>query len=103
MKQIREFGRLIGQEFRPERVVLFGSYARGTATDDSDVDLLIILPYEGRAADQSVAIRMRLRPGFPVDLIMRTPQKVHERLEMGDPFLQEILAEGKVLYEADLR
>ena len=46
---------------------------------------------------------MRLRPAFPVDLIVRTPQKVRERLAMGDDFIREILEEGKVLYEADRR
>ncbi|MCH7885864.1 MAG: nucleotidyltransferase domain-containing protein [Planctomycetes bacterium] len=103
MNQIEEFGRRIGCEFHSERVVLFGSYARGLGTDDSDVDLLVILPFEGKSVNQSVEIRMRLRPAFPVDLIVRTPEKVRERLEMGDDFIREILDEGIVLYEADRR
>ncbi len=103
MSQIQELGRRIGHEFRPHRVVLFGSHARGVATDDSDVDLLVILPFEGKSVNQSVQIRMRLRPGFPVDLLVRTPQKVRERMQMGDDFMREILEEGKVLYEADRR
>lgn len=103
MNQIEEFGRRIGREFRSERVVLFGSYARGLGTEDSDVDLLVILPFEGKSVNQSVEIRMRLRPTFPVDLIVRTPEKVRERLEMGDDFIREILDEGIVLYEADRR
>ena len=69
---IREFSQRIGREFGAERVVLFGSYARGTVTEDSDVDLLV-----------------------------RTPEKVRQRMEMGDDFMREILEEGKVLYEAD--
>ena len=103
MNQIEDLGRRIGREFRPDRVVLFGSYAQGTATQDSDVDLLIILPFEGKSVIQSVEIRMRLRPAFPVDLIVRTPEKVRERLAMGDDFMREVLEEGKVLYEADRR
>jgi len=98
---IREFSQRIGREFEAERVVLFGSYARGTVTEDSDVDLLIICRFEGRSVDQSVRIRMKLRPQFPVDLLVRTPEKVCQRIEMGDDFLREILEEGKVLYEAD--
>lgn len=101
MNQIEDLGQRIGLTFRPDRVVLFGSYAQGTATEDSDVDLLIILPFEGKSVIQSVEIRMRLRPSFPVDLIVRTPEKVRERLAMGDDFMREILEEGKVLYEAD--
>jgi predicted nucleotidyltransferase len=101
MDSIEEFGRRIGREFSAERVILFGSYARGAVTKDSDVDLLVIGPFEGRSVDRSVQIRMKLRPGFPVDLVVRTPQKVRQRVGMGDDFMQEILEEGKVLYEAD--
>ena len=65
------------------------------------MDLLVIGPFEGRSVDRSVQIRMQLRPGFPVDLVVRTAEKVRERLAIGDDFMQEILEEGKVLYEAD--
>ena len=101
MSQIEEFGQRIGREFGAERVILFGSYAQGAVTEDSDVDLLVICPFEGRSVDKSVEIRMQLRPGFPVDLLVRTGEKVRERIEMGDDFIREILEEGKVLYEAD--
>lgn len=100
-QQIEEFGRCIVREFHPQRVILFGSYARGTPSVDSDVDLLVVLPFEGRTVDKSVEIRLKLRPPFPVDLIVRTPEKVRERVEMGDSFMREILEEGKVLYETD--
>ena len=98
---IREFSQRIGREFGAERVVLFGSYARGTVTEDSDVDLLVVCSFEGKSVDESVKIRMKLRPQFPVDLLVRTPEKVRQRMEMGDDFMREILEEGKVLYEAD--
>ena len=100
MNQIEEFGRRIGEEFDAERVILFGSYAQGSPTADSDVDLLVIGPFTGRSADTSVEIQMKLRPAFPVDLLVRTWEKVRERIAMGDTFMQEILAEGRVLYEA---
>lgn len=100
MNLIEELGQRIGREFGAEKVVLFGSYAEETATDDSDVDLLVIYPFQGRSVDQSVQIRMKLRPHFPVDLIVRTPEKVDERLQMGDHFMQDIIEEGKVLYES---
>ena len=100
MNQIEEVGRRIASQFRPERIVLFGSYARGAATEDSDVDLLVVLPFEGRWVEKAVEIRMRVRPPFPVDLLVRTPDKVRERVAMGDGFMREVLAEGKVLYES---
>ncbi|MCK4914436.1 MAG: nucleotidyltransferase domain-containing protein [Planctomycetes bacterium] len=101
IKQIEEFGRQIGRQFHPQRVILFGSYIQGSANEDSDVDLLVIGSFQGRNVDQSVKIRMKLRPKFPVDLLVRTPEKVQQRLEMGDSFIQKILQEGRVLYEAD--
>lgn len=103
MSRIEEFGQRIGHEFGAEKVVLFGSYAQGTATDDSDVDLLVICPFQGRSVDKSVEIRMKLRPRFPIDLIVRTGEKVRQRIDMGDDFMREILEEGKVLYEANSR
>jgi len=101
--RIKEFCQRIGREFGAEQVILFGSYARGKVTEDSDVDLLVIGPFEGRGVDKSVEIRMKLRPRFPLDLLVRTPEKVRQRIEMGDDFMREILEEGKVLYEANDR
>ncbi len=103
MNQIEEFGQRIGREFGADRVILFGSYAQGSVSEDSDVDLLVIAPFHGRSVDKSVEIRMKLRPQFPVDLLVRTPEKVRQRIQMGDNFMREILEEGKVLYEADDR
>ena len=100
MEQIQEFSRRLVEEFRPVKVVLFGSYAKETVTPDSDVDLLVILPFEGKSVSKSVEMRLKLRPQFPLDLVVRTPDNVRERLAMGDTFMEEVLEEGKVLYEA---
>lgn len=97
---IKKFGRQIGEQFGAERVILFGSYAHGRVTADSDVDVLVIGPFKGRAVDKSVEIRMKLQPQFPVDILVRTPEKVRQRIKMGDCFMREILEKGKVLYEA---
>ena len=103
MNEIERFGRRIGEEFGAEKVILFGSHAQGTATQDSDVDLLIVASFAGKSVDQSVQIRLKLRPSFPVDLLIRTPEKIRQRLEMGDQFIKDILKRGKVLYEANNR
>jgi predicted nucleotidyltransferase len=100
MRQIEEFGRSIAREFSPECVVLFGSYARGKPVEDSDVDILVVLPFEGKSVRKSVEMRMRLRPSFPVDIIVRRPESIRKRLAMGDDFIREIMEEGKVLFEA---
>ncbi|MGH7494927.1 MAG: nucleotidyltransferase domain-containing protein [bacterium] len=100
-EQIQEVAQRIGKEFRPQRVILFGSYARGKPTSDSDVDLLVITSVERRTADKAVEILLRVRPPFPIDLLVRTPQQVQERLELGDVFMREVLEQGQVLYETD--
>ena len=101
MRQIEELSRRIAAEFQPQRIFLFGSYAWGQPTPDSDVDLLIVMPFDGKSVAKSVEMRLKVRPPFPVDLLVRTPEKVRERLGLGDPFIRSILEEGKVLYEAD--
>lgn len=103
MNQIQAFSHRIAEAYRPRQIVLFGSYADGRATKDSDVDLLVVLPFKGRSADIAVDMRLKLHPSFPVDLLVRTPQMVRRRLAMGDGFMQNILNKGRVLYETDRR
>ena len=98
--KIREFSRRLAREFKPDRIILFGSYAVGNPRADSDVDFLIIMPVRGDPVHKSVEIRMRLRPEFPVDLIIRTPANTRKRLAAGDDFLADIIKKGVVLYEA---
>ena len=100
MRQIKKFGRDIGREFHPDKVILFGSYAYGKPTEDSDVDVLVVMPHnEKKGHHVATKIRMRVRAGFPLDLIVRTPGQIRERLDLGDCFMKEITAKGKVLYE----
>jgi predicted nucleotidyltransferase len=103
MAQIRALGRKIGEAFHPQRVILFGSHAEGTATEDSDVDLLVVMPFSGRAAAKAAEMRLEVDAPFPVDLLVRTPEALRRRLAIGDDFIREILDRGKVLYEADHR
>jgi predicted nucleotidyltransferase len=100
---IRELADRIAESFRPDQIVLFGSYAYGQPAPDSDVDLLIVMGHEGKSWDAAARIRGTVRPRFPVDLLVRTPQKLRERLVMGDVFLREIVTRGRVLYEASHR
>jgi uncharacterized protein len=100
LAQIEDFGRRVGEAFHPRRIVLFGSHARGAATADSDVDVLVVMPFTGRSVDKSVEIRLKTHPPFPLDLLVRTPEVVQQRIAMGDWFLRDVLRDGKVLYEA---
>ena len=102
-KQIKNFGRRLVREFQPRKVVLFGSYANGKPSPDSDVDILVVMPLNGSSVDKSVEMRLKLQPRFPLDLLVRTPAKIKERLAMGDDFIKDIFSKGKVLYEASGR
>lgn len=97
--EIRALAERVAREFQPERIILFGSYANGEPTLDSDVDLLVVLPHRGKAWRMAAEIRGRIRPRFPLDLLVRAPEEIHRRLAGGDPFLREIVEEGELLYE----
>ena len=103
MESIQEVARQIGQKFKVEKVILFGSYSKGTANEDSDVDLLVIMRHKGQPEYKSVAIRMNIKIPFSADILVRSPAYVRRRIEMGDFFMKEITEQGKVLYEASDR
>ncbi len=98
MRSIRALANQIGQTFTPEQVVLFGSYAYGKPRTESDVDLLVIMESDLRNIEQALLITQKLDYRFGVDLIVRTPRQVKERIAMGDFFMRDILQKGKVLY-----
>jgi predicted nucleotidyltransferase len=100
-EEIAALCRRIVQEFQPKKVVLFGSYAYGTPTPSSDVDLLVVMPYQGSSGRASADILQRTQPGFGVDVLVRTPAEVEERLVMDDYFMREVIERGQVLYEAN--
>ncbi len=98
--RIRAFGHAIAREFRPEKIVLFGSYAYGKPTSDSDVDLLVILRFRGRDSRKAFEIRSRFLTPFPLDLLVRKPEFIRSRLKERDMFIELVLTRGQVLYEA---
>lgn len=98
MRVIRRYARAIADEFHPDKIVLFGSYAYGAPNADSDVDLLVIMPCPNTFS-QAFRIRWRLAAPFPLDLIVRTPKDMKWRLEEHESFTTTIMTQGKVLYE----
>jgi predicted nucleotidyltransferase len=92
-------GRIV-DAFRPEKIILFGSRAYGRPTLESDIDLLVILSFQGSSVRKAVEILSRIDARVPVDLVVRTPQEVRQRLAWNDFFLREVMDNGKVLYEA---
>lgn len=99
--KIRKFCNTVAKQFRPKKIILFGSYAYGKPTENSDVDLLVIMNHIRRRGERtSLSIRHSVHRDFPIDLLVRTPADVSKRLRWGDCFIQEIMQKGKVMYEA---
>ncbi len=99
MLDIQEVVERIVRLFHPERIILFGSYGRGTPTSESDVDLLVVLPFEGKSFWKSVEILEAVNPPFSMDLLARHPADTARRYAEGDPLIRDALDRGKVLYE----
>lgn len=97
-KKIAEVAEKIAEVYKPEKIILFGSYAWGEPHKDSDVDLLII-----KKTDDARKIAMEIdgsifpRP-FSIDLLVLTPESVERERKAGDFFIADILTKGKVLY-----
>ena len=91
----------IAETLKPEKIILFGSYAYGNPTPDSDVDLLVIMKTKESTKDRYLTVGRLLRPRqFPVDIIVKTPDEIKSALKnKGNFFIQEVIANGKVLYE----
>lgn len=100
MAYIRKLCQRIAAAYQPEQIILFGSHAQGTPTPESDVDLLIVMDYEGGALEQTLKIRFELDLAAPLDLLIRSPEEVVARLEDGDMFMIQIYERGKVMYES---
>ena len=98
---IEETCREIVERYHPDKVILVGSYAYGTPHEDSDVDLLVVMPFQGSEIQKTIEMRLKLRPRYPLDLMVRTPERVSSRVALHDPFVTEIVRRGRMLYEAD--
>jgi predicted nucleotidyltransferase len=92
--------RQIAEKFHSQKIILFGSYARGDFRPESDVDLLVVMETELKETRQALLIEQSLDVDlFGLDLIVRTPKILAERIAQGDWFLRDILRYGKVIYE----
>lgn len=97
---IKKLCERIAREFKPEKIILFGSHAYGKPTAESDIDLLVVMPYAGSPLGKAGEILRQLQVWMPVDLIVRSAEDIEQRLKLSDRFMREILERGKVMYEA---
>jgi predicted nucleotidyltransferase len=99
--EIIRFVNDVADRFSPERIVLFGSYAYGTPTVDSDVDILVIMPYRGPSHHLAARIRLAVSAPFPMDLLVRSSPEIARRIKWNDFFLKEVIEKGLVLHASD--
>jgi len=99
-EKIQQAAQKIVDAAHPERIILFGSFAYGNPTPDSDVDFFVLMESEDRIHQRMMDLSEILDPRpFPMDIITRTPAELNHRIEIGDCFFKEIVNKGKVLYE----
>ena len=99
-KKIEEMAQRLVEQFNPDKIVLFGSYARGDVGVDSDVDLLVVKPIVGSKREARIAMRMAVRGlGIAKDIVLATPEDIAKYQNVVGTVIRSALNEGKVLYE----
>jgi len=99
-KKIQEVANKIVKDYNPEKIILFGSYAWGNPTKDSDVDLFIVKdsPKKGRGIAYEIDRSIFPRP-FAIDILAYTPTEVKEKIEKDrNLFIEDVINNGKILY-----
>lgn len=100
LKHIKEIAHQIVEHSHPQKIILFGSYAYGTATVDSDVDLLVMIDTKEKPLHVAAQIAAAIDHPFPLDIIVFTPSDWNASLKRKGIFATEVMAKGIVLYEA---
>ena len=96
---IQAYAQQVGQQCNAEQVILFGSYVTLTCTEHSDVDLLVLMDFEGRGFPQVLKILKALPAPFPTDLLVKRPADAHKSYQEYCPFMRAAFDRGEVLYE----
>ena len=98
-KQLLQITDKIKTHFNPQKIIVFGSYAWGKPTEDSDIDIFLIMESNLRRDERARQVqKIFSQRSFPFDVIVYTPEEVEQSLKRGNPFIKEILNQG-VLYE----
>ena len=102
-REIKKWCASVAREFRPEQIIVFGSYGNGNPTEESDVDVLVVMPLTRghRGVQAAAAIRERVPAAFPMDVIVRSPQEIAQRLAVGDGFIASVMRDGQTMYDGE--
>jgi len=98
VKKIKKLSQKIARKIKPDKIILFGSFAWGKPDENSDVDLLIIKKTKKKFLKRHWEVREIINGELPVDILVRTPKEITKRLDLGDFFYQDIISKGKYLY-----
>ncbi len=98
LKKVRRIARRIAKAYKPEKIILFGSYAWGKPTRDSDFDVLIVKKGARNYFREQARVRDLIDGEIAADLLIHTPEKLAQRVRWGDFFYEDILQKGLVLY-----
>lgn len=97
---LKEAVRKIIDNFNPEKIILFGSYAYGQATKDSDIDLMVVMDTDLKPYERAIPIRKALKYlGIPKDVIVRTPQEFERFKDIIGTIIYTAAHKGRVVYE----
>jgi len=102
LEEAKGLAKKIAEEYKPEKIILFGSAATGDIRENSDVDLLVVKDTSDRPIERDQQVLRLLNPirtQIPVDVLVLTPEEINWRLEAEDPFVFDMLEESTVLYE----
>ena len=99
-QKTRRYCDAIATEFKPQKIILFGSYAYGTPNEDSDVDVMVVMPQKRYRRDLDYRIRTKVPAGFPVDVLVEPEEKLARRVAERECLILEVTKRGKVMYEA---
>jgi len=98
-RAIQRYCDAIAAAFQPRKIILFGSYAYGTPTEDSDVDVMVVMPRKRFRRDLGVSVRTRVPAQFPVDVLVEPEDRLERRLKDRESFILDITEKGKIMYE----
>jgi uncharacterized protein len=91
---------VIAKKLNPEKIIVFGSSARGGMNEYSDLDIFVVMESQKNRRERRAEISRLLRPRFfPIDIVVYTPDEFRQAINTEDPFVEEVLATGKTLYE----
>lgn len=90
------------KKYKPEKVILFGSHARGSTDSYSDIDLIIIKRTKKPFLDRIKDVLKIIKPNFAIDVLVYTPEEFRKMTSEGNPFLEYVIKDGRVIYEKSL-